>query len=142
MVVDSSSDTALSTAMLLELADFEVLGLNRAGDVMPAAASFRPDAILLDLSLGAGASGLDVARQIRTQPALRHALLVAVTGWSRPKDRVEAAACGFDHFMLKPAEPDRLVELVRAIERRKQSSPAWPAHLDRRGGKQSVCDRK
>ena len=99
---------------------------------MPAAVGFRPDAVLLDLSLGASGSGLEVAREIRQHPALQEVLLVAVTGWTRPRDRAEAAACRFDHFLLKPVEPEQMIELVRAIDRRRIASPDWPAAQERR----------
>lgn len=132
MVVDASADTVRSTALLFEDSEFEVLECTRAADVVPAAAGFRPDAVLLDLSLGPGDSGLEVARGIRQHPALQWVLLVAVTGWTRPRDRAEAAACGFDHFLIKPAEPDQMIELIRAIDRRRSASADWPAAHERR----------
>ena len=137
IVVDSSPDMASSTALLLELADMEVLDFNAADDVLPAAVKFRPDAVLLDLSLGEGGSGLDVARQIKEQPELQHVLLVAVTGWTRPQDRSLAAASGFSHFLLKPAEPDDLVKLIQAIDRRRTPAGRWPVDQERRGRKPS-----
>lgn len=137
IVVDGSPDMASSTAQLLKLADFDVMDFNAAAEVLPAAVQFRPDAVLLDLSLGAGGSGLDVARQIRERPELQHVLLVAVTGWTRPQDRSRAADSGIDHFLLKPAEPDELVRLIRAIERRRTQTGDWPAEHERRGRKPS-----
>ena len=137
IVVDGSPDMASSTAELLMLADFDVLDFNAAAEVLPAAVEFRPDAVLLDLSLGAGGSGLEVARQIREQPELQHVLLVAVTGWTRPQDRSRAAASGIDHFFLKPAEPDELVQLIREIDRRRTQSGYWPAERERRGRRPS-----
>lgn len=134
IVADASADTTLSAALLLKQADFEVLDFNRAADVVPAALGFRPDAVLLDLSLGASGSGLEVARQIRQHPALQQVLLVAVTGWTRPQDRAQAAACGFDHFLVKPAAPEQMIELICAIDRRRNVSAPWPAQQERRRG--------
>jgi CheY-like chemotaxis protein len=43
-------------------------------------------------------------------------LLVAVSGYGRDEDVTAARAAGFDHFLLKPADPDQILELLKSGE--------------------------
>jgi response regulator RpfG family c-di-GMP phosphodiesterase len=69
---------------------------------------WEPDGAVLDLSLP-GLSGLEVARELRRRygPRIR---LVAYTGWSAATDRQRALEAGFDGFIVKPADPELLLQ--------------------------------
>ena len=55
--------------------------------------------------------GYEVARRLRA--ALGGAvLLVAVTGYCQDRDRRQAQAAGFDHYLVKPADPGELSRLL------------------------------
>jgi CheY-like chemotaxis protein len=41
--------------------------------------------------------------------------LIALTGYSQPQDRERSLAAGFDHHLAKPANIDRLVELLAEL---------------------------
>ncbi len=43
-------------------------------------------------------------------------MLVALTGYGQPHDRALAMAAGFDHHLVKPADVDRLVEILERRE--------------------------
>ena len=45
------------------------------------------------------------------QTLLREALLVAVTGYGQDEDVRRSRAAGFDHHLVKPADPDALAAL-------------------------------
>jgi len=47
-------------------------------------------------------------------PALAGGLLVAMSGYSSDEDRAKAKAAGFDEYMVKPVDLDRLRELLRS----------------------------
>ena len=76
---------------------------------------------LRDKQAGAGEL-LALARRLRELPATARSRLVAVTGWGQPTDRQLAAEAGFDDYMVKPVE----IERIQAILRRHapESSPA------------------
>jgi CheY-like chemotaxis protein len=42
---------------------------------------------------------------------------VAVTGYGQPKDRDQALAAGFDDYLVKPFDRDRLATLLAAARR-------------------------
>jgi two-component system CheB/CheR fusion protein len=47
-------------------------------------------------------SGHDVARWIRAQPWGGDILVIALTGWNQPMDRVQTSLSGFDKHLAKP----------------------------------------
>lgn len=66
-------------------------------------AELKPDIVLLDIGLP-GTDGYEVARAIRRRSDWGHPLLVAVTGWGAPEDRVRTKQAGFDERLTKPVD--------------------------------------
>ncbi len=111
LVVDDNRDAADSLALLLEVWGYQPLVAYRGEAGLEVAATQSPDAILLDIALP-GLDGHEVARRLRRLPGLEKVLLVAVTGYGRDEDRLQAREAGFDHFFLKPFDPEELRELL------------------------------
>jgi CheY-like chemotaxis protein len=82
---------------------------------------FRPDVAFLDIGLP-GMDGYELARRMRRLLGADVAL-IALTGYGRDADQHMARAAGFDHHILKPADPTRLRELLEA-ERAKRNPAA------------------
>jgi CheY-like chemotaxis protein len=59
--------------------------------------------------------GYETARQVRERAWGRKAQLVALTGWGQDSDRRNALNAGFQHHLVKPAEPDTLRALIDSI---------------------------
>jgi PAS domain S-box-containing protein len=111
LVVEDNQDVAASLRDLVEAFGHEVQ-VARSGDSALAAARERPpDVVLCDIGLP-GMSGYDVARAFRRDPSLRHARLVAVTGYAQAEDKREAAEAGFDRHVGKPPDPSELERLL------------------------------
>ncbi|MEZ5966795.1 MAG: response regulator [Planctomycetota bacterium] len=73
----------------------------------------RPDAILLDLGLPCG-DGFRVLESLRTNPELADIPVVVLTGRDAEAARDRALDAGASAFLTKPAEPDAIVDAVRA----------------------------
>jgi CheY-like chemotaxis protein len=114
LVVDDNRDAAMTLAMLLELLGHEVVTAHDGPSALEAAREFRPALIFLDLGMP-GMDGYEVARRIRQSPAVKHVVLVALTGWGQPEDRRRTAAAGFDHHLVKPPEPQALERLLAEL---------------------------
>jgi CheY-like chemotaxis protein len=71
----------------------------------------RLDVALIDLSLP-GVDGYELARRIRQTVEGAGIRLVALTGYSDAKTRRNAEAAGFDDFLVKPATPSMIEQLV------------------------------
>ncbi len=114
LVVDDSKDAAVMLAMLLEASGHEVRMAHDGPTALKATIDHRPDVVLLDIGLP-GLDGFEVAKRIRQQPALKHILLVAVTGYGQESDRERSQDAGFDHHLVKPADFDTLQDILATV---------------------------
>ena len=110
LVVDDHVDAADSLALLLRMEGHQVRVARNGPDALDAVRSERPDAILLDLGMP-GMDGYEVARRLR-QGEGRNVFLIALTGWGQAEDRRRTREAGFDHHLVKPADPAELRKLL------------------------------
>lgn len=111
LVVDDNHDTANSLAMLLRMSGIETHTAFDGEEALEAAATFKPDVILLDIGLPK-LNGYDTARLIREKSWGRGVVLVALTGWGQDEDREKTADAGFDAHLVKPVGYDALTRLL------------------------------
>ncbi|HEX3148558.1 MAG TPA: response regulator [Gemmataceae bacterium] len=103
LVVDDYSDSADSLAMFLQMSGFDVRVAYSGEAAVAMALADRPDAVLCDINMP-GLDGFGVARRLRS--AIDNPpLLIAVTARREQELVGPAAAAGFDHYFLKPADP-------------------------------------
>lgn len=112
LVVDDYHDCADSLAMLLRMQGYDVLVAYGGQAALEAAVSYQPDVAFLDLGMP-GMSGWEVARRLR-HLGLRVAKLVALSAYDDPDDFGRSQAAGFDHHLVKPVDPARLLKLIAA----------------------------
>ena len=119
LVADDERDTVQTLTALLELEGHVVRAVHSGADVLPAVPIFRPDAIILDVSI-AGLSGYAVAQAVRHSfTDLRRPLMIAVSGvWKQAGDRMVAQQVGFDHYLVKPCDPGKVIELLGTLNTR------------------------
>jgi CheY-like chemotaxis protein len=118
LVVDDNHDSAESLALLLGMAGNETRSAFDGVQAVEAAATFRPDVILLDIG-SPKLNGYEVARRIREQPWGKDVMLVAVTGWGQAEDREKSAEAGFDEHVVKPMDHAALKALVSRTSSKK-----------------------
>jgi len=111
LVVDDNVDTAQSMALLLRLKGHRVEVAHDGPAALETARSFEPEIVLLDIGLP-GLDGYEVARRLREEARLSHALLVALTGYGQEEDRRRARYAGFDYHFTKPVDPTVLYRLI------------------------------
>jgi PAS domain S-box-containing protein len=112
LVVDDNVDAAQSLGMLLSAAGHTVALAHDGLAALGAAESQHPDLVFLDIGLPR-LNGYEVARKLRADPANRGAMIVAMTGYGQPEDLRRSNQAGFDHHLVKPADPFRIEELLR-----------------------------
>ncbi|WP_422923883.1 PAS domain S-box protein [Singulisphaera sp. PoT] len=115
LVVDDNRDSAVTLARLLKMRGHRVKTAHDGPEALRLLANFRPQLILLDLGLP-GMSGYEVAHRIRESTELRGVILTALTGWGQDEDRRRTREAGFDHHLVKPADPHELDRIVRGIK--------------------------
>ncbi|MDO8420000.1 MAG: response regulator transcription factor [Rubrivivax sp.] len=75
------------------------------------------DALVLDLMLPDG-DGLELTRELRSQPRTRRLPLLMLTARGEPTDRIVGLEFGADDYLGKPFEPRELLARIRALLRR------------------------
>jgi signal transduction histidine kinase/CheY-like chemotaxis protein len=111
LVVEDNRDAADSLRMLLQLYGYEVTVAYTGPAGVAAANEWRPDVVLCDIGLP-GLDGYGVVRALRRNPATAQARMIAVSGYGRDEDREKSQQAGFDAHLTKPADPDKLQELL------------------------------
>lgn len=110
LVIEDSPDGRESLRVLLELWGYQVEVADDGEQGVRKALEWRPDAALVDIGLPL-LDGFGVARALRSQLG-RSVLLVAITGYSSHQARAEAVAVGFDAYLTKPADPEKIRSLL------------------------------
>ena len=114
LLVDDNHDSAESLAALLGILGHEVSAAYDGRGAIAAVRRDRPDLILLDIGMP-DMSGYDVARQLRADPGLNGATLIALTGYGSDEDRRKSQAAGFDGHLVKPIDFDDLERLLASL---------------------------
>jgi signal transduction histidine kinase len=112
LVVDDNVDAADSMAMLLELQGHEVRVAHDGHAALAAVKTAAPEIIFLDIGMP-GMNGYEVARTLRQHSELGKLVLIAMTGWGQDVDRRRSQEAGFDHHLVKPADPQMLQGLLQ-----------------------------
>ncbi len=111
LLVEDNADAAETMTIWLELLGHRVISAADGLTGLAIARSDVPDIILVDIGLP-GIDGYEVARRVRCEAGLKDVVLVALTGYGREEDKLNAIAAGFDYHLVKPVDPDRLSGLV------------------------------
>lgn len=113
LVVDDNPDAADSLMFALAGAGHEASTAYTGREALERAAELQPDAVVLDIGME-DIDGYDVARRIRAQSWGADVILIALTGWGQQEDRERAREAGFDHHVIKPADPRDLMQRLAA----------------------------
>ncbi len=120
VVEDEPGTRQMTLDVLLALDEtFEAAGVGDRDTALAAVQRYRPDLVLLDLNLGQRFDGLDVCREIRSNPSTSHTGIIVFT--SEPAHEAEPMLldAGADDYIRKPQfTPQLLASRVRALLRR------------------------
>jgi PAS domain S-box-containing protein len=114
LVVDDNRDSATSLALMLKIMGHETAAAYDGVEAVDAAASFRPDIVLLDIGLPR-LNGYDACRQIREQAWGKETVMIAVSGWGQREDKDRSRQAGFNFHLVKPLEPAALERLLTGL---------------------------
>ena len=112
LVVDDDVDAAEALGELLRDYGHDVATAHDGPQALDNARLHRPDIVLLDISIPE-MDGYEVAKRIRSELGLGHALLIALTGYGEDRHRRLAREAGFDQHVTKPVDASALEELLK-----------------------------
>jgi len=114
LIIEDNKDAADTFREVLELDGHEVAVAYSGHEGLATARAFHPDLVFCDIGLP-GMDGYTVARLFRADEELKHAHLVALTGYARPEDVQRASEAGFERHIAKPLTPEKIEKVVREV---------------------------
>lgn len=111
LIVDDNRDAAKTLNMMLKALGHTCHLAHSGQGALEVAKEVKPQVILLDIGLP-DISGYEVCKELRKGDAFKDTIVIAQTGWGRPKDIELANEAGFDHHLVKPLELSALQPLL------------------------------
>jgi CheY-like chemotaxis protein len=112
LVVDDHQDIARMMRILLQSQGYEVKLAYCGQEALEKAGEFRPEVVLLDLTLP-DLSGAAVAEELRRTPGFEQTTLVAISGYGQ-----ERTPPVFDQHFVKPVDHDTLKRFLDRLSNR------------------------
>ena len=109
-VVDDDESYCRSLARLLRAANYQAITYNSAEAFLADSKHPRFDCLVLDIALGRGISGLELARRLALVAS--HTPIVYVSAHDDEKTRAEAKGTGSTAFVSKVESSDALLKAI------------------------------
>jgi len=126
LVVDDDTDARSLAAFVLERCGARVLIATSATEALVLLRQHLPNVLLADIEMPEK-DGLQLIREVRALPASQGGDIpaAAVTAYASAQDRARALDAGFQAHLVKPIDPEALMEAVARLARtRAPRSPA------------------
>ena len=107
LLIEDHDDGRELMRTLLETKGYDVSEACEGTSGLEALEAGRPDVAIIDIGLP-GASGYEIAKEIRSREHLRGTYLIAMTGYGQDADIARAREAGFDQHLTKPVDFERL----------------------------------
>ena len=115
LLADDEVDTVQTLAAILADEGHNVYAVRDGALVLDAVRRLKPNVCILDIEMPR-TDGYAIAREIvkefedKKQP---RPLLIAISGrWKSQTDKMLARMVGFDHFLVKPADPQAIIQVL------------------------------
>ena len=114
LVVDDVVDNIVLISLDLQQQGYRVITASNGEEAVRVATLTTPDIILMDIGMPQ-LDGLGATRKIRENEELRSVPVIAITAFSTEGFRRAAYDVGFDGFLTKPIDFNRLHDLIRRL---------------------------
>ena len=113
-VEDNALNRSLVEALFAAYPQVQLSSFPTASQGLAAIQGEMPDVALVDINLPDG-SGLDLCRTLRASPLTRRVPLIALSGDALPDHIARALQAGFNHYLVKPIQLQRLLGILAGI---------------------------
>jgi PAS domain S-box-containing protein len=130
LIVDDNSVNLYMMKSLLEEEGLEVVAAENGKEALERALADPPDLIVSDILMPV-MDGYLLCRKCKSDEQLRQIPFIFYTAtYTEPKDEKFALSLGADRFILKPQEPETLIQIIKEIwEERSAAGPVAPKPL-------------
>ena len=118
LVVDDDADVREFLRIVLADGGAAVQAVRSVVEALAAFDRMPPDVLVSDIGMPEF-DGFDLIEAIRKRPPAYGGRVpaVALTGFSRAEDRRHALASGFQVHVVKPVEPDEILDIIASLVR-------------------------
>lgn len=114
LMIEDTEDNRQIMRDLFATTDYELIEAVDGAQGVATALAEKPDLILMDIQLPV-IDGYEATRRIKSDPALAHVPIIAVTSYALSGDEAKARAAGCDAYIAKPFSPRQLLAKVREL---------------------------
>jgi signal transduction histidine kinase len=114
LIVDDNESAAYLLQRLLNRLAQDVHSVNSAADALKIIGDVQPQVVISDIGMPE-MSGYELAKAIRHRTDLPQPTLIALTGYGKDTDRMEAVRSGFDYHLCKPIGIDALAQILQMV---------------------------
>jgi two-component system, cell cycle response regulator DivK len=111
LVVDDNPANLRLLRLLLTAESYAVRTAADGADALAVLREFTPRLILMDLQMP-GLDGFELTRRLKSDPATRNIVVVAITAYAMKGDEEKARAAGCDDYVSKPIDTRALPALI------------------------------
>jgi len=116
LLVEDEINILEAISFILSRDGWDVCGHGNGATALDEIRRQAPDVLVLDVMLP-GRSGLDILRDLRTQPETENLPVLMLTAKGQTKDRDLALALGANAYLTKPFSNSEMIETLRRVAR-------------------------
>lgn len=111
LIVDDNAVNLKLARMVLTGEGYEVRTAADADEALSVLQTFRPSLILMDMQMP-GMDGFELTRRLKTDPATKEIIVLALTAYAMKGDEERAREAGCDGYVSKPIDTRALPALI------------------------------
>jgi CheY-like chemotaxis protein len=127
LLIEDNDDARRTLSLALQMSGHQVYAAPDGKAGIETADAVDPEVAVIDIGLP-GINGYQVGEDLRRKPAHEAMVLIALTGYGQPDSLRRARDAGFDEYITKPIDPDRLMRLIDVAcdAKGRRSGPSRP----------------
>ena len=111
VIADDDPDTVLTLAAILQDEGHEVYGFGTGREALAAARMYKADVMIVDIQMP-DMTGYEITRRVQDR-LIDPPLMIAISGrWKGESDMLLSVSVGFDHHLVKPCDPAKLISYL------------------------------
>jgi twitching motility two-component system response regulator PilG len=114
LVVEDEMSLLKLESILLASRGYQVFSMSNGKDALECIEKEMPDLVLLDVMLP-GVGGLDVCRQIKSNPLTSHIFVVLLTAKKTQEDLAKGKEVKADCYITKPFKSAMVIETIQRL---------------------------
>lgn len=121
LIIDDQPFFITMQQNMLQRQGYRVVSASNGTEGLAQAKKYKPDIILLDVEMP-GVDGIEVCRQMKGDPELKHIPVIILTATQDPKLNERSFKAGAEITILKSVPGERLLNMLRLTLEKGRSS--------------------